>query len=629
MTQDYTYGSSFWDDQDAGARILLDHISNGIESCDNLVVFYEERSKLEKDYARRLGAISKRLSGGLQSNPDYGKLGETFKGLLSTQERLSQSHSKAAVEIHKDGYTELKQFVQQIQARYKTIDIKVRSLCNDKITKRQLCEVIKEKLNKASIELRDCQLNRDNYLGKRDSDQNDRQYLKWTSIVGELQSKMDVLKQEYRASSKHWLHEWSILSLELQELEKTRIEFIQVKLEQFAKQCSETAIQEQTNMESLTQRVAKFTANQDIATFAYNHGTGRIKTSALDSSTKSDRPRVSSSRTSNSHVQNVRQLSSQLQRSRLSAHFGDKPDVTQSTSRPPLGTGDEESPNDEHLKPPKSVKLSTDHTEDAGRNSTVAAYTTSESSNDSSNPTDFTTHSRRRTSIESMNTSISSLAHSIDDSRRFAKSWNSENRRKSKTRSQVFNSSHNTSLNGSSRSSSMETTRIHTNSHGPIAPSSAQRRKSMVTAEPDSNPFKQALDAMRKGSMEENDNESISSRRSPQNKPLIPFHQQRQPTEQSRAVSTTKRVLDGDQYVELPRYDSKGEEVIQHAKALYTFMEANEQMIVNFRAGDFLLLTEKLDDDWFIGEVLDTANVDPQYRHGIIPHNYIQLLPRD
>ncbi|CEP63921.1 formin-binding protein HOF1 LALA0_S09e05490g [Lachancea lanzarotensis] len=628
MTQNYSYGTSFWDDQDAGARILLDHISNGIESCNNVVVFYEERIKLEKDYARRLGAISKRLSGGLQNNPDYGKLGETFKGLLSTQERLSQSHSKAAVEIHKDGYSELKHFVQQIQARYKTIDIKVRSLCNDKITKRQLCEVLKEKLNKASIELRDCQLNRDNYLGRRDSDQNDRQFQKWTSIVDELQSKMDVLKQEYRASSKHWLHEWSVLSLELQELEKTRIEFIQVKLEQFAKQCSETAIQEQTNMENFTQRIAKFTANQDIASFAYNHGTGRLKTTALDSSTKSERPRVNSSRTSNKHVQTVRQLSSQLQRSRLSAHFnGDGPDITQSTSQPPPSIETEDvQPHDDYLKAPKSVRISSDNTEVEGHKSTVAAYTTSESSNDSSNPTDFTTHSRRRASIESMNTSISSLAHSIDDSRRFAKSWNSENRRKSKTRSQVFNSSQGTSMNGSSRSSSMETTRIHTNSHEPIAPSSAQRRKSMVTAEPDSNPFKQALDAMRKESMEGKDNETTTSRLTSRNKPLIPFHPPGQPSDQLRASSTTKRVLDGDQYVELPRLDSKGEEVIRHAKALYTYMDANEQMIVNFRAGDFLLLTEKLDDDWYIGEVWDAADVDPKYRHGIIPHNYIELL---
>ncbi|SCV03678.1 LAME_0H12354g1_1 [Lachancea meyersii CBS 8951] len=634
MTQSYNYQTSFWDEQDAGARILLDHTAHGIESCHNLVIFYEERSKLEKDYARRLSAVSGRLHDGLQNSPEYGKLGESFKSLHSTQERLSQFHSKAAVAIHKDGHAELKQFVQQIKARYKTIDIKVRNLCNDKITKRQLCDVLKEKLNKANIELRDCQLNKDNYLGKRDSDQNDRQLLKWRSIVDELQLKLDVLKQEYKASSKHWLHEWSNLSLELQELERTRIEFIKLKLEQFAKQCSEMAMQEQANMESLTQQLVKFTAAQDITNFAYNHGTGRIRGASMDSSTTTtckERPNYNSSKISSKHVQNVRQLSSQLQRTRLSAHYDhEKPEVPQSSSRP-MSCIEPEPTHQWHfdvnqLKVPSVTETSPENSTVEAAKGNYAAYTTSESSNDSSNPTDFTAHTGRRASIESMNTSISSLAHSIDDSRRFAKSWNSQNRRKSKTRSQLFDSSQGTSLDGNSRSSSMETTRIHVKPQNAQAYVPAQRRKSMVRTDSDSNPFKQALDAMKKESEGVTDNVSVSSRSSSKSKPLIPFHQSRHPTAEHDPKAATKRVMDGDQYVELPRYSSNGEEVIQYAKALYTFMDANEQMIVNFRAGDFLLLTEKLDNDWFIGEVLDTAHIDPKYRHGIIPHNYIELL---
>lgn len=85
--------------------------------------------------------------------------------------------------------------------------------------------------------------------------------------------------------------------------------------------------------------------------------------------------------------------------------------------------------------------------------------------------------------------------------------------------------------------------------------------------------------------------------------------------------------MDKDHYVELPLFSSKGEEVLRYAKALYTFMEPNEQQIVNFHVGDYLLLTEQLDQDWFIGEVLDSQNVDPEYRYGIIPRNYIEILP--
>ncbi|SCV05692.1 LANO_0H13080g1_1 [Lachancea nothofagi CBS 11611] len=623
MSQNYNYQLSFWDEQDGGARILLEHISNGLESCNSLVTFFEERSKLEKDYARRLSAITGKLHAGIQQAPDYGNLAKSVKTLHSSQERLSQSHSKAAVAIHKDAYAELKQFVQELQARYKTVDIKIRSLCNDKITKRQLCDILKEKLNKATIELRDCKLNKDNYLGKRDSDQNDRHLLKWKSIADELQLKLDVLKQEYKASSKHWLHEWSRLSLELQEMEKSRIQFIQLKSQEFAKHCSELAIQEQINMENLTQQLTKYTADQDISSFAYNHGTGRIRGNIASASSTKEQIQSTSSK----HVQNVRLLSSQLQKTRLSSHYNeDRASVPQSIPRP-VSRIEPEPLTQSHPKihglelsnsaVPKVEQL------EAPPNST-AVYTTSESSNDSSNPTDFTTHRRRRTSIESMNTSISSLAHSIDDSRRFAKSWNSQNRRKSKTRSQLFDSSQVTSMNENSRSSSMETTRIHGNQEFATDSQLSQRRKSMVRNDSNSNPFKQALDAMRKSSEEYE--ASVDSRHSSQKKPLIPFQQSHNTTTIHKAKSLTQRVMDGDHYVELPTYNSKGEEVIQYAKALYTFMEANEQSIVNFHVGDYLLLTEKLDDDWFIGEVLDTAQIEAPYRCGIIPRNYIELL---
>lgn len=601
-------------------------MGQGLDSCDSLVALFEERSKLEKDYARRLGAIAAKFRSGTQSQPDYGKLALSIKSLHSTQERLSQSHSKQAVAIHKDSYSELRVFVQNLQARYKTISLNVRNLCNDKITKRQLCEVLEEKLQKATTELRDCQLNQDNYLGKRDSNQNDRQQQKWRSIVDELQVKLDVLRQEYKSSSKHWLHEWSRLSLELQELERSRIQFIKVKLQEFCKQCSDTAVEEQITMDDLTQQLTKFTADQDISSFSYNHGTGRIRGNFTHAPSTSD---SASASTSSRHVQNVRQLSSQLQRSRISAFYDEEIPHSQLAAResqPQQMLADsqvqETPPEREYTQPQphhqNTVSQKANNLELPTK--PAATYTSSESSNESSNPTEFTSRVRHRTSTESMTTSISSLAQSIGDSQRFAKSWNSQNRRKSKTKSQILDSSQLTSIDGDSRSSSMDTTRIHVTT----GPRPSQRRKSMVLSDSSSNPFKEALDAMKRDAInaeETHEERTVPSSSSPK-KSLIPFQQSRNPT----SGPLTKRVMDGDNYVELPLLSSKEEKVLKYAKALYTFMEANEQQIVNFRAGDYLLLTEQLDQDWFIGEVLDSHDVEPEYRYGIIPRNYIEIL---
>ncbi|SCU94511.1 LADA_0G08966g1_1 [Lachancea dasiensis] len=628
MSHTYNYQLSFWDEQDAGATLLLEHVSHGLESCSNIVAFFEERSKLEKDYARRLSAISGKLQSGLQQTPDYGKLAHCLRSLQATQERNCQAHSKAAVAIHKDEYAELKQRVQELQARYKTIDIKIRNICNAKITKRQLCDTLKEKLNNATTELRDCQLNKDNFLGKRNLDQNDRHLLKWKSIVNELQLKLDVLKQEYKASTKHWLNEWSQLSLELQELEKSRIQLIQLKIQDFAKHCSDMAIQEQACMEGLTQQLVKYTADQDITSFAYNHGTGRLRASVPLPHPSQAQSQLQSS--SSKHAQNIRRLSSQLQRTRISSQ------ITEELQRSPSGSLPASSWQDKPQVPDYSGRNLFPTTQSMHNDvrlleppvTTSAAYTTSESSNESSNPTDFTSHMKRHPSAESLSTSISSLAHSIEDSRRFAKSWNSQNRRKSKARSQVFETTTETNADVPSRSASMDTTRIHVNEEMPSTKSFHKNRRSMVGSESGSNPFKQALDEMRKVSDEHDDPMITKNRRKPTEKPLIPFPHSRHATLGDDETPSKKRVMDVDHYVELPLQSSKGETVIQYARALYTFMEANEQCIVNFRVGDYLLLTEKLDNDWFIGEVLDASkSVNPDYRYGIIPQNYIELLP--
>lgn len=618
MSHSYNYQLSFWDEQDNGTRILLDHVAQGIEASKSLVGFFEERSKLEKDYSRRLSAISNKLQNDISNRPDYGKLAQNVKALQTTQERWSQSHSKQSVGIHRDNYEEMREFVQDIQARCKTISSKVRNLRNDKITKRQLCDVVQEKLEKASVELRDCQLNKNNTLGKRESSQNDKHLNKWRSIVDELQMKLEVLKQEYRASSKHWLHEWSRLSLELQELEKTRIQYMKLKLQQFAKHCSDSSVEEQICMEQFTQQLSKFTADQDISSFAYNHGTGRIKGNFVHASSF-DASGTGADTSRSRHAENVRHLSSQLQRSRISAKDSivppDVPPKDNPSSQGESFTGrssvngalpsktDNEHHCERRLKPPQEdVRLST----------------SSASSHDSSNTTDFTTDIRHRASMESMSTSISSLAHSIEDSQRFAKSWNSHNRRRSKTRSQIFTASQDREHDICSRSSSMETTKIRSRPQV----ETSQRRKSMVWSESSTDPLKDALEAMKRSKSEHSNSSFAEYENTTSNKHLIPF-----PAGQpSDPKPEKKRVMDNGRVVELPLLSSRGEKAIHYAKALYTFMDPNDQQIVNFKVDDYLLITEQLDKDWYIGEVLNDESVDTSYRFGIIPENYIEIL---
>lgn len=632
MSHSYNYQLNFWDEQDNGVKILLEHIHQGIQSCKTMEHFFEERCKLEKDYSRRLGAIAYKFDKNLSTNPDYGKLLQSLKLFQETQGRIAKAHSIQAIHIHTQNYKELRSFISDLMAKYTTIDGKVRSLRSDKITKRQLCSELKEKLAKATVELRDCQLNQLNKLGVKESSANEKQLSKWSSIVEELQIKIDVLQQEYKASTQHWFQEWAELSLELQNMEEQRIHFMKAKMQEYTGAVMETCVQEQNGINDIEMKLGSFTAQHDISNFAYNHGTGRIKGKIRVKNRPYGEVRENSVSVCDDYVNNVRSLSSKLHRSRIGS---DDTQTLQRQNAPVIP------PKDIEPVPLKSLiqnPRSKDETRAVGSwNNAVGdslqkgniddkhkpIESTSSESSGSSNPTDsFPTRIHRHDSLESNPTSISSIVSGIDESQRLAKSWNSHNRRKSRNSLNLEYSQQ----ERYSRSNSMETTRVSSNGLSTVKSS---RRKSMAFQD-GQNPLKSALQTMKQ--KETSRVSSVVSDRSEESdtnclhKPFIPFPgatASRQTTQHYEYQT----IVDDCHTVELPTYTvSGGEKVIKYAKALYTYMEPNENNLVNFRVDDYILLTKRLNQDWYLGEVYNAGGIEDRYRCGLVPANYIEIL---
>ncbi|CAI4921409.1 BTE_HP_G0221980.mRNA.1.CDS.1 [Saccharomyces cerevisiae] len=170
-----------------------------------MIHFFKQRSELEKDYARRLEPSREKLDKDIGTNMDYGKLNETFNMVLSVEKARAQSHPKQSEILFRQIYTDTKVVDGQVQQKRG--------------------EVLQKKLQDAQIRFRDLQLNENNMIGAKRVEHNKRELLKWESNSQEYKVQLDVLKQEYKASQKFWIHEWAQLSCELQEMENARISF--------------------------------------------------------------------------------------------------------------------------------------------------------------------------------------------------------------------------------------------------------------------------------------------------------------------------------------------------------------------------------------------------------------------
>ncbi|KFY03563.1 hypothetical protein O988_01395, partial [Pseudogymnoascus sp. VKM F-3808] len=58
-----SFANNFWGKDDAGVNPLLERMHNAKQTCDELKAFYNARSSLEEEYARKLLALSRKPLG--------------------------------------------------------------------------------------------------------------------------------------------------------------------------------------------------------------------------------------------------------------------------------------------------------------------------------------------------------------------------------------------------------------------------------------------------------------------------------------------------------------------------------------------------------------------------------------
>ncbi|CCK73080.1 formin-binding protein HOF1 KNAG_0M02270 [Huiozyma naganishii CBS 8797] len=699
----YDYKSCFWDPHDDGVNVLLSHIASGIRSCHTMEQFFKQRSELEKDYARRLGAIREKLNKDCEKQAEYGKLGAAYGSLLGIEKARAQAYSKKAELLYRKLFSDVKLVSAELQARYTTLSGKVEKLRMDKYNKRKGCDELQKRLEEAEVRARALKLNQNNTIGARRTEQNTRELAKWEANVKEISTQLSVLKKEYKASQKFWLHEWADVTAQIQDMENARISFLQRKLQDYADVTIEASVLEQSKMDLLISELSSFTPMDDISKFSSDFGTGRLKDKhqrnltseppvAQQSQRAGSNPYSSSKRYS--YMDNIRKLSTQLQQSvqRQSSpsQYERQPSLVKSqtggnlmnqrpndqlrhvsnssslsTNRyslhesnlPSYGTRDYPVGNTEYRNIDHELSRSDQDTTDrdversnpeiqkmktidsrtpltsnhaindkelqtyngrhleATQNDARSTHTKTESTTDSSssNPTDFTANARRRPSMESMSTSVSSMASSIDDKQRFAKSWNSANRKRKSMSHIGYTDQHALSVPLDQKPNDMRQESSNTiliksvgshqfNERSPqvqrpsnITASNHTRRKSMVSNN-SLNPIGDALYEMEKlqGGVS-ND-------------------------------STLGRVKDNGIVVTLPIVTKTGKDVIKYAKATYPLLDNSAAEVAHFDKGDYLLITEVVSEDWYLGEVYDDDKIEPDHKFGLIPFNFIQIL---
>lgn len=638
----YSYDSCFWDPEDHGVAVLLGHVWAGVASLESLQRHVRQLAESARDTARRMGASIEQFSGALlSSTPDYGQLQVSMRELLANEKSVANGFSKQSEHLSRQVLPKLQDFIQQHRAKLTTLSGKMDNLKRDKHNKLQASKTLEQRVQEAQGHVMEYQLNAGNTPGRLNERQSKAQ--KWESNLNELRNQWNILKQELKMSRRHWRSEWLQTATQLQELEAHRISFVQGIIQSIAESALDVGVTQQAHSNIIMSKVATFTPNEDIVSFSKTFGTGRLKE-------KKPNTTASSNKRSDPYLDSVRTLSSQLQRTSVreyTAQAAPQLEVYQrkSTSdKEGQGIGQEQlihthadkSENTyQNHTPLRDITASSDH------KTPIAAYIandphtmndqnyvkthrpkSSSEYDDSSNPTDFSFHRRtgsgRRRSLDSMATSVSSLASSIDETQRFAKSWNSANRSRHRR---------STHLGSSSNSYNSEPTALIKN------PSDAGNKASDRNATRHSTIVVNDIahvDNKNLGTTEFRTNTGDRRRKSivieTSNDPIEDALLEMQRLQSDHGIQPG-RIIDGGIAITLPTVTSTGENVIKFAKALYPILDNNAPGLIHMDVNDFLLITSKVNDEWYMGEVYGNDKINNEHKHGLIPYNFIQIFP--
>lgn len=336
----YNYEQCFWEKNDKGVDILLSHISNGLQTCQVVLNFFKQKSELEKDYSRRLGAINESLQKNLFKYPDFGNLNETLNYLQTVEFNKAQLHSKQSEVFHSLLFNDINSIVTKLNAKFTTYKGMVENSQFDSQNTNQAYQDLQSKLLEAQKHVDDLK----NYLNKDPSSQNNeniqKKLNKWSSNSKEIQNQLNTLKHECKVSKKQWYKKWSHIAQLLQELEETRIDLIKTKLLKYVQISQETSKNELSHFYNLQDKINAFNPTDDITKYSTEFGTGRLMEKhtnrQISSSTTKDASnespfsasktitengtssrKLKNNRKSTSknspHLENIRRFSSQLQ----------------------------------------------------------------------------------------------------------------------------------------------------------------------------------------------------------------------------------------------------------------------------------------------------------------------------
>ncbi|KFY09330.1 hypothetical protein V492_05532 [Pseudogymnoascus sp. VKM F-4246] len=265
-----SFANNFWGKEDAGVNPLLERMHNAKQTCDELKAFYNARSSLEEEYARKLLALSRKPLG----SQEAGTLRASMDVMRGEVESMGKSHQNVAQQMKTELEEPLAAFAGAMKERRKIVQGGIEKLLKTKIQQTQVVNKTRDRYEQECLKIKGYLAQGHMVMGQEE--RKNKAKLEKTQInVATSNTEYEAAVKVLEETTGRWNRDWKGASDKFQDLEEERLDFTKSSLWTFANIASTVCVSDDASCEKIRLSLENCEVEKDILSFIKECGTGQ------------------------------------------------------------------------------------------------------------------------------------------------------------------------------------------------------------------------------------------------------------------------------------------------------------------------------------------------------------------
>ncbi|MCJ1250215.1 hypothetical protein MMC30_007441 [Trapelia coarctata] len=269
-TVSLSFANNFWGKDDAGVHPLLERMHNAKVTSDELKSFYNTRSAIEEEYARKLLSLCRKPLG----SSEAGTLRTSLDVMRGEVESMGKAHQAIAGQMKSELEEPLAAFAGGMKERRKIVQSGIEKLLKVKVQQTGVVNKSRDRYEQDCLRIKGYLAQGHMVMGQEER--------KNKAKLEKTQIQLATTSNEYEAAVKaleettgRWNRDWKAACDKFQDLEEERLDFTKSSLWTFANIASTVCVSDDASCEKIRLSLENCEVEKDITNFIQERGTGQ------------------------------------------------------------------------------------------------------------------------------------------------------------------------------------------------------------------------------------------------------------------------------------------------------------------------------------------------------------------